>query len=292
MNKKEFLETLRKKLSILDENEVNDIILEYSNHIDQKIKDGKKEKEAVAAFGDIDDLSKEILKGYKIADDYSSNDLLNNLAKFFKDLVNSAERQFSSFAKNNNLDITNTLVSILVALAMLFAVNIFITVLDHLGRTALGGEFLWGAHNPISVIWIIIINIVRVLVILAIIFSTYNSVVNHDKKIKKNTYKKEENSETKTKTNKVNDDIKEPFVYEKTESKDTMGAVRIVLSVFAALFSIPFIFTIIGLSIAISIFIGLMFKGVVFIGIPLILLGLCFILSSIVGFLFDLIGGK
>ena len=279
MNKKEFLETLRKRLSLLEESEVDDIILEYSNHIDQKVKDGKKEKAAVEAFGDIDDLSKEILMGYKISDNYSNSDLLNNLSKFFKNLVNSTERQFSNFAKNNNLDITNTLISVIIAIAMIFAVNVFITMLDYIGRAALGGNIMWGYSNPISAIWIIVINVVRILAIIAIIYSTYNTIVNPSKKSSKNNQKEDE-------------ETKEPYIYIKDETKEAISAGRIILSIFAGLFSIPFIFSIIGLSIAISIFIGLMFKGIVFIGIPLILLGLIFVFSSIIGFLFNLIGGK
>ena len=66
MNKKSFIKKLKNNLSILEESEVNDIIEEYSNNIDEKIKNGKSEEEAIKDFGDIDELSKEILKTYKI----------------------------------------------------------------------------------------------------------------------------------------------------------------------------------------------------------------------------------
>jgi len=293
MNKNEFLETLRKKLSILDGREVEDIILEYSNHIDQKIKDGKKEKEAVAGFGDIDDLAKEILKGYKISDTYSNNDILNNLTKFFRDLVNSFERQFSNFAKNNNLDITNTLISILMSIIVIFAANICITIIDHLGRAVFGGNFIWGFDNPLAVIWIIIINIVRVLIILAIIYSTYSNVVNHANNVdSKKTKSKEKNKQTQNTTEKSNSDIAQPVISEIKKTNEPMSALRIVLNVFAVLFSIPFIFAIIGLFIVLSVFIGLMFKGIIIIGIPLIIMGLIFICSSITSLLFALVGGR
>jgi len=293
MNKNEFLETLRKKLSILESSEVDDIILEYSNHIDQKIKDGKKEKEAVAAFGNIDDLAKEILRGYKISDTYSSNDLLNNLIKFFRDLVNSAEREFNNFAKNNNLDITNTLISILICIAGIFVVNIFVSVLDHLGRAMFNGNILFGFDNPVSIIWIITINIVRALIIAAIIYSTYCSVVNHSSDTNSQNKKNKETKTTKPKKEKnIDSSIKEPIITEYNDSKEQLSALRIIVNIFAALVSIPFIFTIIGLFIILSVFIGLMFKGIVFIGVTIILIGLIFIFSSITSILFRLIGGK
>ena len=38
MNKKEFISELKSKLSILKKEEVNDIVNEYSEHIEEKIK--------------------------------------------------------------------------------------------------------------------------------------------------------------------------------------------------------------------------------------------------------------
>jgi len=66
MNKKEFIRLLEEKLKILEENELKDIINEYKDTIDEKVKHGKSEEEAVSDFGDVDELTKEILKAYKI----------------------------------------------------------------------------------------------------------------------------------------------------------------------------------------------------------------------------------
>ena len=41
MNKNSFISKLKKNLKILDENEVKDIVDEYSEIIDEKIKNGK-----------------------------------------------------------------------------------------------------------------------------------------------------------------------------------------------------------------------------------------------------------
>ena len=70
MNKEKFIKELTKKLNILSEEEKNDIILEYEDIIEEKIKHGKTEEEAVKEFGDIDKLTKEILEAYKINPDY------------------------------------------------------------------------------------------------------------------------------------------------------------------------------------------------------------------------------
>ena len=70
MNKKEFLEKVEKKLSVLDEKERKDILDEYKDTISEKVKHGQSEEEAVADFGDIDELVKEVLSAYKIDPDY------------------------------------------------------------------------------------------------------------------------------------------------------------------------------------------------------------------------------
>lgn len=70
MTKQEFLATLKKKISVLNRDEINDILDEYAGYIDNKISEGQSEEEAVADFGDLDDLAREILSAYKINDDF------------------------------------------------------------------------------------------------------------------------------------------------------------------------------------------------------------------------------
>lgn len=70
MNKEEFLKELESRLKILDQRERQDMLSEYSQHIDMKIQSGMKEKEAIEDFGDIDSLAQEILEVYHIDPDY------------------------------------------------------------------------------------------------------------------------------------------------------------------------------------------------------------------------------
>ena len=66
MNKTEFLLTLQKQLSLLEDDEQADIIDEYSQHIEMKVKSGMTEEEAIADFGPIDQLISEILGAYHV----------------------------------------------------------------------------------------------------------------------------------------------------------------------------------------------------------------------------------
>ena len=89
MKKKEFISELKSKLSILKKEEVNDIVNEYSEHIEEKIKSGKSEKEAIEEFGDIDELVSGILDAYKIDKEYyKKTSILDNIAEDTKEVLN------------------------------------------------------------------------------------------------------------------------------------------------------------------------------------------------------------
>ena len=52
MRKQEFLDTLRKNLKVLRQDEINDILEEYTGYIESMMEEGKSEEEAVRSFGD------------------------------------------------------------------------------------------------------------------------------------------------------------------------------------------------------------------------------------------------
>ncbi len=72
MNKKEFLSRLEQALAILQEEELRDILDEYEQHIDMKMKSGLSEAEAIADFGDFRELTADILEAYHVRTDYAS----------------------------------------------------------------------------------------------------------------------------------------------------------------------------------------------------------------------------
>ena len=105
MNKKSFIKKLKNNLIILEESEVNDIIEEYSNNIDEKIKNGKSEEEAIKDFGDIDELSKEILKAYKINPKFVKSEEGSDLYQNFENVIKKGAKKLSNFTKNAVEDI-------------------------------------------------------------------------------------------------------------------------------------------------------------------------------------------
>lgn len=70
MNKEMFLEELRGYLQILEDQEQDDIIEEYAQHIDMKLQKGLREEEAIRDFGPVKELAAEILEAYHVKPDF------------------------------------------------------------------------------------------------------------------------------------------------------------------------------------------------------------------------------
>lgn len=70
MNKETFLAQLREYIQVLEEQEQEDILEEYAQHIDIKIQKGLSEEEAIADFGSMKVLAAEILEAYHVKPEY------------------------------------------------------------------------------------------------------------------------------------------------------------------------------------------------------------------------------
>lgn len=66
MDKMTFLVELQRSIAMLDDAEQKDIVDEYAQHIDMKVSGGMTEAEAIADFGDFDDLVREVLGAYHV----------------------------------------------------------------------------------------------------------------------------------------------------------------------------------------------------------------------------------
>lgn len=82
MNKQEFILSLEKHLNILKEAEIEDIVQEYSQHIDDEVASGKTEEEAVENFGDVKELASEILDAYQLKTE-SKHKLVDRIIRWF-----------------------------------------------------------------------------------------------------------------------------------------------------------------------------------------------------------------
>lgn len=70
MSKEKFLLELREYLSILENQEQEDILAEYAQHIDMKMQKGLSEEEAIRDFGPMQELASEILEAYHVKPEF------------------------------------------------------------------------------------------------------------------------------------------------------------------------------------------------------------------------------
>ena len=90
MNKQEFLNKLRKKLEVLEDKEIEDIISEYEGYIEEKASRGLTEEEAVKELGDFNEIVSDLLAAYKVKQKESNvlNRFINKISSGFNYILN------------------------------------------------------------------------------------------------------------------------------------------------------------------------------------------------------------
>ncbi len=290
MNKKQFINELEKRLKVLNENERKDIINEYSDIINEKVKNGETEEQAVLEFGNIDSLVKEILESYKINPDYdngfskkakevasNTEDFIKRGAKKLADTTTNVVNDFKNSGNTLTLEtIFEIILKVFVFLIILAILRVPFYLLRRLGSSVLGGIF-----DPfdlgISVIWNIIMWFIYIIccVLVGIIF--FKKYFNNGKV----TSNVEQPNDVKKKTTDVdnrvysNIDTLHSQDNKPVEQKKSSGVLSILLKICAIVFiMIPVCLIIIGLFTATGISLYFLIKGVPILGIFIALLGL------------------
>ena len=98
MNKTEFLLLLERRLIMLNDEERNDLITEYTQHIDMKVASGLSEEEAIADFGDPEELIKALLEAYHLNTNYQpvANETTTDTSHPFQRFVNGVRNKFDT----------------------------------------------------------------------------------------------------------------------------------------------------------------------------------------------------
>lgn len=191
MNKKEFISELKSKLSILKKEEVNDIVNEYSEHIEEKIRSGKSEKEAIEEFGDIDELVSGILDAYKIDKEYyKKTSILDNIAEDTKEVFNKIIKIISN---GSSKEIIKLLAYILVTILICYILKLpFYIIETFVNKLFIGLPI--SVYNVLSRCNSIIIYMIYII----FVFIVFIKVLK-EKVINNFTIKESVSSKTKTK---------------------------------------------------------------------------------------------
>ena len=280
MTKKEFLEKLDKELSILNDKERKDIIEEYKDTIEEKIKHGQNEEEAVKDFGDIEDLVSDILDAYKINPEYKDTNfdkftqkgeaLIKKGAGKLADMT----REFANTIKDNdtekNLNLAfEIIIKIFCTLIILAVLTIPFRIFKNLGYS-----FAETFFSPFSGL----IKIILLLLFIALYFGIALLIIValFKQYFKKDTIEEinsKENTQLKKENKKQDKEEKQVKIIKK--NGPTIGSVILlivkiwtVIIILLPLFFLDFM-AVLGLFISIFYWI----KGINLLGLTLLLLG-------------------
>lgn len=272
MKKEEFLNLLRKKLEILESSEVEDIINEYSGYIDEKMESGASEESAVEAFGDIDELAKELLSAYKIKVN-KDKDPIGDFSKKVLETINMVVDELSS---KSSKEIFQFIIEVAVIILMIAICHIPISMLVSLGKNIF--PILSSPLNRIFfAIWKFVLEFAYVILSILVFFRIVEKRYFQKEKI----ISKENEKENKTikKESKKIAEKKEEAVFEPESKTYFIGETIIKIGVFFLKFmAICILFGasmyLIGMAFVLGLCIYLLIQGVTYYGIYLIMLSL------------------
>lgn len=203
MTKRKFLSTLERRLEILNEEERKDIISEYRDIIDDKIKHGTSEEEAVASFGSMDDLVSSILCAYKINPNYGKD---NTSSKKVKDAVTDTDTWIKRVAlkmtnvtkevvadfKENHQEFTMQLIFEMIIKAVILVVVLAIMkipflFIEHMGRSILDMAF-YPLDEVLMFFWSFLIGVlyfICCILIIVVVFQSYFNKRNSKEEVQK-----------------------------------------------------------------------------------------------------------
>ena len=280
MKKEEFLKRLKKRLNILEEKEVEDIIKEYEGYIEEKMEAGSTEEEAVEAFGDVDELADELLKAYKVKVEKNEDPIGN----FANKVVKIIDQLIEDFSKKTPKEIAVFVIEIFVIICLIALCHIPVSMLVELGSNVF--NILSSPLNRIFyTIWNFVLEFayfILAIVVFARIFKIrylqnvqFESAEKPKKIQKKNLAKK-----------------KEKVIEEKSEPKEpkkscitSFSELIIKIGVFFLKFmAICILFGVslylIGMGLILAICVYLLIKGVTYFGFYLVMISL-FVLGII-----------
>ena len=275
MKKQEFLNKLRKKLNVLEDKEIEDIISEYAGYIEEKVNRGLTEEEAVKELGDINEIANDLLQAYKVKPKESNylNRFINKVSQMFDYFLNE-------LSNKSGKDILKLIVEIclIIFLIMIFRIP-FLLVKD------LGWNIFEGLASPISNIfygiWSFIVEasyfVLAIILFIKIIEKRYFQ--GFSEKIV-NEIEDEQPKKKKVKTSKKEEIKEEPVMVKEVPQKRTsiIDMITNICILFLKFIVIMCLFGVIcyliGMTFALGIGIYLLIKGVTYFGLLILLIAL------------------
>lgn len=291
MNKENFLNKLRKRLDILQDSEIEDIISEYETYIDEKVAGGKTEEEAVKELGNFNEIVDDLLSAYKVkskSDDnkYNVNNInVNNIINKIGDTI---VRVLNSLSQKSPRELVKILIEIVIILLIVGIFKIPFNLIRDLGTELF---FNFGSLG------IVLDNIKRFIIELSYFILAVIIIIKVFNKRYFSNLSDEivENIESNNKEDKQNVKKKPEIISEKANNPKRHSLFVEIILILFKLLAVSFIIVgmcaIFGLSVAICLMIYLIANGVSYYGILIfliaLLLGSIFFTNLITKFIFN-----
>lgn len=314
MTKKQFLNKLEKELNILDEHEVKDIINEYNDIIEEKIKHGQKEKDAVAEVGDVESLAKDILSAYKVNPNYKKREgdeftqSAKKLGEDFDSFIKKGAEKATKITQNvvdtmreNNQELTidfifELLFKAIAALIIMAIASLPFMLIRELGTSILG-MIIYPLDSILGFCWTVIVGILYVVCcafIFLAMFKQYFTKSQSDrekKDKKKESMKKDKNESVEEEKNSNKEEKRAPEIkVQRSTTSNTISDVIVSLvKVFVILISIPLMIWIGCVGFGIAFFISLIITGFPIYSVFILSIGVFIISLSVLSMIFSLI---
>ncbi len=279
MNKEEFLKKLRKRLEVLEDSEIEDILSEYEGFIDEKVSKGLTEEQAVKELGNFNEIVDDLLAAYKVKRTSGEENIFNKVINKISDAI---DLFMESLNNKSGKDIVKVLIEIILILFLICLLKIPFAMIRDLG-SSIFFELTFPIGNIFSSIWAFIIEISYIIVAVIFFIKTFEkryfkditeNIVNkrEEKPDSSKSAKIKKEKATKTEVKKENKTIVEPtnhsfFYY--------MNEICIyILKFLVLIFLIGIICYLIGISVALGFMIYLIVNGVHYFGILLLIIAL------------------
>jgi len=279
MNKEEFLKKLRKRLEVLEDSEIEDILSEYEGFIEEKVSKGLTEEQAVKELGNFNEIVDDLLAAYKVKRTSGEENIFNKVINKISDAI---DLFMESLNNKSGKDIVKVLIEIILILFLICLLKIPFAMIRDLG-SSIFFELTFPIGNIFSGIWAFIIEISYIIVAVIFFIKTFEkryfkditeNIVNkrEEKPDSSKSAKIKKEKATKTEVKKENKTVVEPtnhsfFYY--------MNEICIyILKFLVLIFLIGIICYLIGISVALGFMIYLIVNGVHYFGILLLIIAL------------------
>lgn len=264
MNKEKFLEILRKKLSILEEEEIEENLEEYSNFIDEKVKKGATEEEAVKALGNPNTLAKDILSAYKV----KSNPKEDTLTNLVNSIVNIFNKIIYVFSKKSGSEIIRFIIEIVFIFIIIAICKIPFDIIESMGNHVFA-TFSMDTYHVLKNIWSFFLELIYFIFAILLFIKIFESRYFDEEEVIKTSKKEKKENKVSAKKNEKKVEIRP-----KNNNDYLSKAIILTLKVISVFFLIPAIFFIIGLSFVLGLSLYLIVQKVFYIGAYLIIISL------------------